>query len=53
MESHDDVEAVIEGALAHDGPAVVDAHIDPTEDVYPMVPSGGANGEFVLTEDQL
>ncbi|WP_435077834.1 biosynthetic-type acetolactate synthase large subunit [Halococcus sp. AFM35] len=53
MEGYDDVEAVIDEALAHDGPAVVDAYIDPTEDVYPMVPSGGANGQFVLTEDQL
>jgi acetolactate synthase-1/2/3 large subunit len=53
MDDHDDVETVIDEALAHDGPSVVDAYIDPTEDVYPMVPSGGANGQFVLTEEQL
>ena len=53
MESYDEVEGTIEAALAHDGPSVVDAHIDPAENVYPMVPSGGANGQFVLEEDQL
>lgn len=53
MESDDDVEEVIEEALAYDGPSVVDAHIDPAENVYPMVPSGGANGKFVLEESQL
>ncbi|WP_256687047.1 biosynthetic-type acetolactate synthase large subunit [Halococcus qingdaonensis] len=53
MEGHDEVADVIEDALAYDGPSVVDAFIDPTEDVYPMVPSGGANGQFVLAEEQL
>jgi acetolactate synthase-1/2/3 large subunit len=53
LESHDEVEDVTDEALAYDGPSVVDAHIDPTENVYPMVPSGGANGQFVLAEDQL
>jgi acetolactate synthase-1/2/3 large subunit len=53
MESHDEVADVVEDALAYDGPSVVDAFIDPTEDVYPMVPSGGSNGRFVLAEEQL
>ncbi len=53
MESYDEIEEVIEEALAYEGPSVVDAYIDPTENVYPMVPSGGANGEFVLEESQL
>jgi acetolactate synthase-1/2/3 large subunit len=53
MEEYGEVEATIEEALAYEGPSVVDAHIDPTENVYPMVPSGGANGQFVLEEDQL
>jgi len=50
---YEEVEEVTEEALAYDGPSVVDAYIDPTENVYPMVPSGGSNGEFVLAEDQL
>jgi acetolactate synthase I/II/III large subunit len=53
MEGYDEVEETIEEALAYDGPSVVDAQIDPDENVYPMVPSGGANGQFVLAEEQL
>ncbi|WP_336036421.1 biosynthetic-type acetolactate synthase large subunit [Halobacterium yunchengense] len=53
IEDYDDVPDVVEEALAVDGPSVVDVYIDPTENVYPMVPSGGDNGQFALTEDQL
>ena len=53
IDDESEVEDVVEAALADDGPSVVDAHVDPTENVYPMVPSGGANGEFVLAEEQL
>ncbi|WP_232687005.1 biosynthetic-type acetolactate synthase large subunit [Halobacterium zhouii] len=53
IEAYDDVPDVVEDALAVDGPSVVDVYIDPTEDVYPMVPSGGDNGQFALTEDHL
>jgi acetolactate synthase-1/2/3 large subunit len=53
IESYDEVEAVVAAALEYDGPSVVDAHIDPGENVYPMVPSGGDNGLFALAEDQL
>ncbi|NIB99994.1 biosynthetic-type acetolactate synthase large subunit [Halobacterium sp. R2-5] len=53
IEGYDDAPDVIEEALAVDGPAVVDVYIDPTEDVYPMVPSGGDNGQFALSEDHL
>jgi acetolactate synthase-1/2/3 large subunit len=48
-----EVEAVIGDALDYDGPSVVDVHIDPDEKVFPMVPGGGDNGLFALTEDQL
>ncbi|PSQ14203.1 acetolactate synthase catalytic subunit, partial [Halobacteriales archaeon QS_7_68_65] len=53
IDDESEVEDVVEAALTDDGPSVVDAHVDPTENVYPMVPSGGANGEFVLAEEQL
>ncbi|PSP88096.1 acetolactate synthase catalytic subunit [Halobacteriales archaeon QS_4_69_34] len=53
IEAASEVDSVMGEALAHDGPSVVDAHIDPGENVYPMVPSGGSNGEFVLAEEQL
>ena len=53
VDTYDEVEAVIEEALEYDGPSVIDVHIDPDENVYPMVPSGGDNGLFALTEGQL
>ena len=53
VERHDEVESTIEAALSTDGPTVIDFHIDPDENVYPMVPSGGDNGKFALSEDQL
>ena len=53
VDDYDEVPDTVEEALDYDGPAVVDFHIDPAENVYPMVPSGGANGKFALSEDQL
>ncbi|WP_299234900.1 biosynthetic-type acetolactate synthase large subunit [Natronomonas sp.] len=53
IDTYDEVDEVIEEAMGYDGPSVVDAHIDPDENVYPMVPSGGDNGLFALTEGQL
>ncbi|MCQ4332780.1 biosynthetic-type acetolactate synthase large subunit [Natronomonas sp. F2-12] len=53
IDTDEEVEGVIEEALAYDGPSVVDVHIDPGEKVYPMVPGGGDNGLFALTEEQL
>jgi acetolactate synthase-1/2/3 large subunit len=53
LEDYDEVDEVIQKALAYDGPAVVDAIIDPEENVYPMVPSGGDNSLFALSEDHL
>ncbi|ELZ09437.1 acetolactate synthase large subunit [Halovivax asiaticus JCM 14624] len=48
-----EVADTVESALDYDGPAVIDCHIDPEENVLPMVPSGGANGQFALTEEHL
>ncbi|PSQ01914.1 acetolactate synthase, large subunit, biosynthetic type [Halobacteriales archaeon QS_5_70_17] len=53
LREYDDVANVLEEAMEYDGPSVVDAHIDPAENVYPMVPSGGDNARFALSEDQL
>ncbi|GAB3029029.1 biosynthetic-type acetolactate synthase large subunit [Natronobiforma cellulositropha] len=53
IDEYDEVAETIEAALAYDGPSVIDAHIDPRANVYPMVPSGGDNGQFALSEDQL
>ncbi|WP_276281683.1 biosynthetic-type acetolactate synthase large subunit [Halorussus caseinilyticus] len=53
VSDYDEVADTVEAAMAYDGPSVVDFRIDPAENVYPMVPSGGANGQFALSEDQL
>ncbi|WP_423751546.1 biosynthetic-type acetolactate synthase large subunit [Salinirarus marinus] len=53
VDDYDEVADAIEEAVAYDGPSVIDFHIDPAENVYPMVPSGGANAKFALTEEQL
>jgi len=53
VDGYDEVAPAVEEALAYDGPAVIDFHVDPAENVLPMVPSGGANGRFALSEDQL
>jgi acetolactate synthase-1/2/3 large subunit len=53
VSDYDEVADTVKAATAYDGPSVVDFRIDPAENVYPMVPSGGANGEFALSEDQL
>ena len=53
VDDYDEVAPAVEEALAYDGPAVIDFHVDPEENVLPMVPSGGANGRFATAEDQL
>jgi acetolactate synthase-1/2/3 large subunit len=53
IETYDEVADTVETALAYDGPSVVDVFIDPDEDVYPMVPSGGANDQFALRGEHL
>jgi acetolactate synthase I/II/III large subunit len=53
IDEYDEVAETIDDALAYDGPSVIDVHIDPQANVYPMVPSGGDNGQFALAEDQL
>jgi len=53
VDNYDEVAPAIEEALAYEGPSVIDFHIDPEADVYPMVASGAPNGKFALTEDQL
>ncbi|WP_439026712.1 biosynthetic-type acetolactate synthase large subunit [Haloarchaeobius sp. DT45] len=53
VEDYDEVADAVEEALNYDGPAVVDFHVDPEANVYPMVPSGGDNGQFALEEGHL
>ncbi|ERH01865.1 MAG: thiamine pyrophosphate enzyme, C-terminal TPP binding domain protein [Halonotius sp. J07HN6] len=53
VNGYDEVADTIEEALDYDGPSVIDFHIDPDANVYPMVASGAPNGKFALSEDQL
>ncbi|WP_128223739.1 biosynthetic-type acetolactate synthase large subunit [Halobacteriaceae archaeon SHR40] len=53
LEDPDEVEETIQQAREYEGPTVIDAIIDPTENVYPMVPSGGDNARFALNEEHL
>jgi acetolactate synthase-1/2/3 large subunit len=53
VDDYDEVAPAIEEALDYEGPVVIDFHVDPEENVLPMVPSGGANGQFATAEDQL
>ena len=53
VDDYDEVAPAVEEALDYEGPAVIDFHVDPEENVLPMVPSGGANGKFATAEDQL
>ena len=53
VEDPENVEETIQEAREYDGPSVIDAIIDPAENVYPMVPSGGDNARFALNEAHL
>jgi acetolactate synthase-1/2/3 large subunit len=53
VDDYDEVADAVEAAVDYDGPSVIDFRIDPQANVYPMVPSGGDNGKFALTEGQL
>ncbi len=53
VDNYDEVAPAVEEALAYDGPSVIDFHIDPEANVYPMVASGAPNGQFALSEEQL
>jgi acetolactate synthase-1/2/3 large subunit len=53
VNDYDEVADTVEAALEYDGPSVIDFHIDPDANVYPMVASGAPNGKFALSEEQL
>ena len=44
----EEVEPVLEKALAHPGPVVMDFRVAETENCYPMVPSGAPSSKMVL-----
>ena len=46
-----DSDKVIKKMLATDGPVIVDVVVEKTENCFPMVPSGAAHNEMVLSAD--
>ncbi|MCL6583437.1 MAG: biosynthetic-type acetolactate synthase large subunit [bacterium] len=47
VETPEEVPLAIERAIAEDRPVVIDFHVDPEENVYPMVPPGGAINDML------
>ena len=48
--SPSEVEGVIKEAIRIKGPVLMDFVVDPEENVFPMVPAGGANAEMIFSE---
>ncbi|MBP5856151.1 acetolactate synthase 3 large subunit [Marivibrio halodurans] len=44
----DELDGLIEEMLAHDGPVMCDVAVDPTENCFPMIPSGAAHNDMLL-----
>ena len=45
-----DVESVIREGIKHKGPVLMDFHVDPNENCYPMIPAGGGHHEMLLND---
>ena len=43
-----EMDVMLKELLAHDGPVLADLHVDPKENVFPMIPSGAAHNEMIL-----
>ncbi len=46
-----EMDSMLEEMIAHDGPVIADLHVDPKENVFPMIPSGAAHNEMLLGPD--
>jgi len=51
VEKPDEVPSAIQKAIELDRPVIIDFHVDREENVYPMVPPGGAINEMMDRED--
>lgn len=52
VETPEEVPLAIERAIAEDRPVVIDFHVDPEENVYPMVPPGGAINDMLDRKEE-
>jgi acetolactate synthase I/II/III large subunit len=48
VEKPADLDAALKEAVEHPGPYLLNVHVSPEENVYPMVPAGGAVNEMIL-----
>ena len=48
-ESVDQLDEVIRAMLAADGPVIADIAVDPKENCFPMIPSGAAHNDMILS----
>jgi acetolactate synthase I/II/III large subunit len=48
VHEHDELEDALAEALAADGPALVDVHVNPLAKVFPMVPQGKGPGAIIV-----
>jgi len=46
-----EVDDLLEEMIKIDGPVIADLHVDPKENVYPMIPSGAAHNDMLLGPD--
>ena len=47
INTNDEIDSVVEEALAFDGPVLVDLRISPDSNVLPMIPPGGAHTDII------
>ena len=52
MESPRELRGALEAAVGEPGPYLLNVRVAPYENVYPMVPAGGAINEMVLRPPQ-
>ena len=48
----DELDAVIDEMIATPNAVIVDVEVDPTENVYPMIPAGAAHNQMKMSPDE-
>jgi acetolactate synthase-1/2/3 large subunit len=46
-----DLDEAIRTMIETDGPVLMDVHVDPSENCYPMIPSGAAHNEMLMNSE--
>ena len=47
-ENPDELDTKIKEMIEHNGPVIFDCHVDPTENCFPMIPSGKPHNQMIL-----